>query len=253
LMGVPATTATSRSRPNDAEPQRNVGVAVSVRVARYRRMPLRAFASPVAITFVKLAAADGLAVTSHAGCKDNLVCRPDVGAAVGLSPDKDICDLPGVPGWKAINRDKQGNRISEDSGWCTPESPCALGEGDCDENDHSTCRGYLKCKANVGNQFGFSNNAVERLRAPGLLLNPSYRAHRLECNSGGRPRIRPASGASTRAIRLRRRAWLARGASDVPVTVRVFGRLTRRRRSHRTPSGHSQERSDPEQRRCPRG
>lgn len=105
---------------------------------------------------------------SHAGCKDNLVCRPDVGAAVGLSPDKDICDLPRVPGWKAINRDKKGNRISEDSGWCTPESPCALGEGDCDENDHSTCRGYLKCKANVGNQFGFSNNAVD------VCVHPDY-------------------------------------------------------------------------------
>jgi hypothetical protein len=106
---------------------------------------------------------------SHAGCKDNLVCRADVGAAVGLSATKDVCDLPRVPGWTGTNRAKSGGRLSESSNWCTPTSPCSLGDGDCNENDHSTCRGYLRCKANVGNQFGFVNNAVDVCVHPDFL------------------------------------------------------------------------------------
>jgi hypothetical protein len=105
---------------------------------------------------------------THAGCKDNLVCRLDVGAAVGLAADKDICDLPRVPTWRGVNRSKSGARHNESSGYCTPTSPCALGDGDCDESDDSTCRGYLRCKRNVGNDFGFVNSAVD------VCVHPDY-------------------------------------------------------------------------------
>lgn len=105
---------------------------------------------------------------THAGCKDNLVCRKDVGAAVGLPSTADVCDMPRTPTWRGVNRKMSGERVSESSGWCTTASPCALGEGDCDESDDSTCRGYLRCKANVGNQFGFTNNAVD------VCVHPDY-------------------------------------------------------------------------------
>lgn len=105
---------------------------------------------------------------THAGCKDNLVCRSNVGAAVGLNSSVDVCDLPRVPGWRISNRNADGTRKTEAANWCTTSSPCSLGDGDCDETNHATCRGYLKCKANVGNQFGFANNLVD------VCVHPDY-------------------------------------------------------------------------------
>jgi hypothetical protein len=84
------------------------------------------------------------------------------------NPTVDVCDLPRVPTWRGVNRSKSGDRVTEDSGYCTRESPCALGEGDCDENDDATCRGFLRCKPNAGNQFGFANNNVD------VCVHPDY-------------------------------------------------------------------------------
>ncbi|WP_437998322.1 hypothetical protein WMF26_48825 [Sorangium sp. So ce185] len=92
----------------------------------------------------------------HEECKAGLVCRPDVGYAIGESDTTNVCDLPWMPGLKEFNED----RVST-SGRCTLDEPCALGDGDCDPNNHGTCRGFLKCKANVGHHFGFDNNGVD--------------------------------------------------------------------------------------------
>ncbi|MGK3990844.1 hypothetical protein WME99_47800 [Sorangium sp. So ce136] len=61
-----------------------------------------------------------------------------------------------MPGTKVFNNDKNTG-----SDHCTVDEPCGLGDGDCDPNDHATCRGFLKCKANVGSHFGFANNNVD--------------------------------------------------------------------------------------------
>ncbi|KYF48483.1 hypothetical protein BE08_32625 [Sorangium cellulosum] len=67
-----------------------------------------------------------------------------------------MCDLPRMPGTRVFNNDK-----TTGSDHCTVDEPCGLGDGDCDPNNHATCRGFLKCKANVGSHFGFSNNNVD--------------------------------------------------------------------------------------------
>lgn len=105
---------------------------------------------------------------SHAGCKGDLVCRPNVGAAIGLASYVDVCDLPRQHGWKGTNLDKNLNKVQETANYCTVDSPCALGDGDCDENNDATCRGYLRCKANVGLDYGFASNTVD------VCVHPSY-------------------------------------------------------------------------------
>ncbi|WP_437733752.1 hypothetical protein [Sorangium sp. So ce1335] len=92
----------------------------------------------------------------QADCKEGLVCRPDVGFAIGESDTTNVCDLPWTPGLKAFNVDRVSTQ-----GRCTVDEPCALGDGDCNINDHATCRGFLKCKENVGHHFGFANNGVD--------------------------------------------------------------------------------------------
>ena len=99
---------------------------------------------------------------THAGCKDNLVCRKDVGAAVGASQSTDICDMPRVPEWKGTNRSMDGSRLTESSNYCTTSSPCSLGDGDCDSSNHDTTSWLLEVQGvHVGHQFGFSNNLVD--------------------------------------------------------------------------------------------
>lgn len=102
---------------------------------------------------------------SHDGCKGDLVCKSNIGAAVGLNENVDVCDLPRIPEGVSFNMNMNGERSNE-SGWCTSEKPCGLGGGDC--NSDSGCRGYLVCKQNVGNQFGFTNNSVD------VCVHPSY-------------------------------------------------------------------------------
>ncbi|XXX73270.1 hypothetical protein WMF30_37045 [Sorangium sp. So ce134] len=93
---------------------------------------------------------------THDDCRDDLICRPDVGHAIGESNWVDVCDLPRMPGTKVFNgsRDPAPSR-------CTVDEPCGLGDGDCDHNNHATCRGSLKCKENVGQHFGFPGNDVD--------------------------------------------------------------------------------------------
>jgi hypothetical protein len=105
---------------------------------------------------------------SHAGCKGDLVCRPNVGAAIGLSNSVDVCDFPRIPEGVTSNGNKEQERISNAGNWCSAEHPCGLGEGDCDSSNHDTCRGYLKCKPNVGLDFGFTNASVD------VCVHPSY-------------------------------------------------------------------------------
>ncbi|WP_438041358.1 hypothetical protein [Sorangium sp. So ce128] len=93
---------------------------------------------------------------THDDCRDDLVCRPDVGFAIGEPNWVDVCDLPRMPGTKAYNDSKDPV-----SGRCTVDEPCALGDGDCNPSNHATCRGNLKCKENVGQQFGFPGNDVD--------------------------------------------------------------------------------------------
>jgi hypothetical protein len=93
---------------------------------------------------------------THDDCRDDLICRPDVGYAIGESNWVDVCDLPRMPGTKAFN----GSRDPA-QGRCTVAAPCGLGDGDCDPNNHATCRGSLKCKENVGQHFGFPGNDVD--------------------------------------------------------------------------------------------
>jgi hypothetical protein len=97
----------------------------------------------------------------HDECKEDLICRPNAGAAIGLASSVDVCDLPRQHGWKSSNWNDNTTRKTEAANYCTVGSPCGLGEGDCDENNDATCRGYLRCKSNVGNQFGFTNNNVD--------------------------------------------------------------------------------------------
>ncbi|WP_441288277.1 trypsin-like serine protease [Sorangium sp. KYC3313] len=93
---------------------------------------------------------------THADCQGDLVCRPNVGYAIGESDSTDVCDLPRMPGTMVFNNNKD-----DTSGRCTVDEPCGLGDGDCDSSNHATCRGFLKCKANVGSHFGYATNAVD--------------------------------------------------------------------------------------------
>lgn len=93
---------------------------------------------------------------THEDCKGDLICRPNVGYAIGETDATDVCDLPRMPGVKVFNNEKV-----TDSGRCTVDEPCSLGDGDCDPTNHATCRGYLKCKANVGSHFGYATNSVD--------------------------------------------------------------------------------------------
>ena len=101
---------------------------------------------------------------SHDACKGNLVCRQDVGKAIGMNPSVDVCDAPRTPETKPVNltftkaNPPIFNKITNGSGYCTSSSPCVLGDGDC--NNDAGCRGYLKCAHNVGCHFGF-NDAVD--------------------------------------------------------------------------------------------
>ncbi|WP_437960546.1 hypothetical protein WME76_13460 [Sorangium sp. So ce119] len=92
----------------------------------------------------------------HSECKEGLVCRPDVGYAIGESDTTNVCDLPRMPGTREFNEYRYSTQ-----GRCTVDEPCALGDGDCDSSNHGTCRGFLKCKANVGHHFGFDDSAVD--------------------------------------------------------------------------------------------
>ncbi len=93
---------------------------------------------------------------SNLGCRGDLVCRHDVGRAVGLPEWADVCDLPRQPDQPVYNADRRG-------GWqrCTAEHPCALGDGDCDSADHRSCRGFLRCKRDVGLDYGFDDELID--------------------------------------------------------------------------------------------
>lgn len=104
---------------------------------------------------------------SNTDCLGNLVCRENIGYAVGLKDSVDVCDLPRQPNGLRFNRNGGSTRDNA-SGRCTVDNPCGLGDGDCDSSNHDTCRGYLKCKANVGTHFGFTEPSVD------VCVHPDY-------------------------------------------------------------------------------
>jgi len=45
---------------------------------------------------------------------------------------------------------------------CTSANPCSIGQGDCNENDHTTCSGDLKCGVNnCYSEFGFGDGHAD--------------------------------------------------------------------------------------------
>ena len=80
----------------------------------------------------------------NADCEPGLECHQNVGADYGLSSSLDICEAPIVC--------EDFDRHHPDGSFCTVDCPCALGEGDCD-ND-SQCNAGLKCGLNNGPSFG---------------------------------------------------------------------------------------------------
>merc|ERR1719510_315795 len=122
---------------------------------------------------------DGGRNDGHAGCAGELICGSNNCRQFGLyyHPKDDCCERPssrprpppatsapvvtgGVwqeppPGEKCSGRNYQGRRC------CTPESPCDVGQGDCDgpadggaHDGHRGCRAGLVCGSNNCRQFG---------------------------------------------------------------------------------------------------
>ncbi|GEM_PF-2450475 len=81
-------------------------------------------------------------------CIAPAVCMPNVGASYGFASWVDVCEVP-------------------DGHWdrCTPERPCAAGEGDCDTNND--CVVGTSCSHNVGLQYGYSSGTDVCANAPG--------------------------------------------------------------------------------------
>jgi hypothetical protein len=106
----------------------------------------------------------------HPHCMGELVCRHNVGMAIGASKDSDVCGYARVPGCQDYNvtmiSNWQPRRHSNNSGWCSTDCPCGIGDGDC--NGDSQCRGSLKCADDVGCKFGFTNPKVDVCVLPHL-------------------------------------------------------------------------------------
>ena len=73
-------------------------------------------------------------------CKKGLVCSQNVGAKYGFGSKVDVCEA-------------KAPKLGQ-SGYCTKNSRCSAGEGDCNKNNH--CKKGLVCKHNVGAKYGFS-------------------------------------------------------------------------------------------------
>ena len=45
---------------------------------------------------------------------------------------------------------------------CTSANPCSIGQGDCNQYDHTTCTGDLKCGVNnCLSEFGFGDSSAD--------------------------------------------------------------------------------------------
>ncbi len=73
-------------------------------------------------------------------CGPGLVCVNNVGASYGWASGVDVCEGSSLPG---------------DWDYCSSSSPCADGEGDCDNN--SECGPGLVCVNNVGASYGWAS------------------------------------------------------------------------------------------------
>merc|ERR1712066_1040104 len=117
---------------------------------------------------------DGGQHDGHAGCKGDLVCGTNNCLKFGLyyHPKDDCCEKPSAvttqppkpplgvwleppQGEKCSGRNYQGRRC------CTPESPCDVGQGDCDgpadggqHDGNRGCRPGLVCGSNNCLKFG---------------------------------------------------------------------------------------------------
>ncbi|WP_428267233.1 choice-of-anchor L domain-containing protein [Haliangium sp.] len=81
-------------------------------------------------------------------CVPSLRCMRDVGLLYGYDdPEIDVC----VEGCPDIGVGT--------SSFCTPECPCAHGEGDCDHDED--CEAGLKCEHNVGIDFGYDDPGLD--------------------------------------------------------------------------------------------
>ncbi len=76
-------------------------------------------------------------------CAPGLRCFSDIGASFGLDPDDDVCAV--CPPSDAVGTIE----------FCTPECPCDIGQGDCDDDED--CDSGLSCFSNVGTDFGFED------------------------------------------------------------------------------------------------
>ena len=85
-------------------------------------------------------------------CQSGLVCRQNVGANYGFSPDTNVCEVSS--GSSGGHPRRQNGSIS----FCTSNYPCASGQGDCDIlTGQNQCQAGLICKLNVGANYGFSS------------------------------------------------------------------------------------------------
>jgi hypothetical protein len=92
-------------------------------------------------------------------CASGLVCKHDVGAKYGFSPDIDVCERPGGPKLPLGH-----------ANYCPENGPCQIGQGDCDSDRE--CASGLVCKHDVGAKYGFSPDidVCERPSGPTLPL-----------------------------------------------------------------------------------
>ena len=118
---------------------------------------------------------DGGAHDGHRGCAGDLVCGTNNCLQFGLyyHPKDDCCEKPSrvqaqptaevIPGvWlEPPQGEKCSGRNYQDRRCCTPESPCDVGQGDCDGPDdggqhdgHRGCRAGLVCGSNNCLKFG---------------------------------------------------------------------------------------------------
>lgn len=76
---------------------------------------------------------------SDAECADGLRCMQDIGALYGYASTMDVCVAACPSDLGSLN-------------YCSPQCPCAAGEGDCDSD--SDCLDGLSCVTNGGASYG---------------------------------------------------------------------------------------------------
>ena len=84
---------------------------------------------------------------SDSECRSGLICKGNVGANYGWSSGVDVCESPSAPGECGLPNGHWS--------YCRQCGPCSSGQGDCDSD--SECQSGLKCKGNIGANYGWSS------------------------------------------------------------------------------------------------